>query len=722
MPPPDYRLAAAVRLHHARNYPEAEQAYRFVLAHQPNHTDALLRLGTLLHETGRHEESIAALRRGVAVTHHPVELRRAMVGPLVALGDLPAAMDQAREVVRLAPTWPDGHLIVAQLLYRTGNLTSAEPSARKVVELSPNSAVGWLVLARILTGTDRPGDAMAAFDRAVMAAPTFPDAVIERAYQLQQLGRFDEAVAGYEHGLQLAPNNLTALNNVGTSHVTLGRPDLALRYLRAAVKLSPGEARPLNNLGVALREAGRIDEALASLIEAVQADPSYAAARGNIGLCHAAVGEHRRALEAYHAAEAIDPDHDGAGSKALLSLLAKDHVEPAGLRVAHVEWARRHADPVGLSPPPITDRRPDRRLRVGYLSPDFRDHPIRPFIEPVLAAHDRSTVEVYCYAASRRRDKMTQRLVKLADHWHDVASLTAAATADLIRAHEIDVLVDLAGHTTDNRLLALARRPAPVQVTYLGYPATTGMAAVNYRLTDAVADPAAANAFHAERLVRLPDAFFVYAGDPVAPYDPNLPADANGHVTFGAFNSLSKVTTATLATWAQILSAVPGSRLVFKANPLGNPSTRATVLAAFEGVGVTADRLDLHGWVSAAEHAAMLGSVDLMLDTFPYNGHATTCQGLWMGAPTLTRYGNEFRGRVGLSIMTQLAMPAFAVASVEDYVQRAIVMATDLSLLRELRPTWRERMLASPLCDAARFTRGLEDAYRQMWTAAVGLT
>ena len=715
MPPPDARLANAARLHQAKNYPAAEQAYRFILSHQPNHPDALLLYGTLLHETGRHEESVVTLRRGIAVHHHAVELRRALVGPLVALGELQPAIEQAREVLRLSPTSAEAHLIVAQLLGRAGDPAAAEPYARRAVELAPASPPAWLVLARCLAQTDRPGEAMAAFDQSLAIAPGFADAAVERAYLLQTHGRLEDAIAGYEQALRSSPSNLAALNNAGTCYLMLSRPAQAVALFEAAARLQPDHTKPRNNVGAALKEAGRIDDALPHLMAAHQLDPAYAAPPSNIGACHATVGDHARAIDAFRLAEQLDPAFDGAGSNALLSLLSMDGVEPAAVRVAHVDWGRRHADPVGLSPPAVADARPDRRLRVGYLSPDFREHSVRYFIEPVLATHDRLAVEVVCYAAGRLRDGVTKHLATLADAWHDVAGLDAAQTADLIRGHGIDVLVDLAGHTADNRLLTFARRPAPVQVTWLGYPATTGVRAIGYRLTDGVADPPGADAFYSERLVRLPDAFFVYADDATKPYDATLPADRNGHVTFGAFNSYTKVTPATLATWAVILAAVPNSRLLMKGKPMANPSTRAAVVAAFAAAGVSEDRLDLRPWVPLAEHVALLGTVDLMLDTFPYNGHTTTCQAMWMGGPTLTRYGGEFRGRVGLSIVTQLALPEFAVDSAERYLLRAVELATDLTRLRELRPTWRERMRASPLCDVGRFTRGLEGAYRGMW-------
>ncbi len=719
MPPPDTRLADANRLHQAKQYQAAEQAYRSLLARQPNDVDALLLLGTLLHETGRHEAAVDTLRHGVAVTHRPADLRRALIGPLVALGDLPAAMEQAREFVRLLPSSVEAHLTVAQLLGRMGNPAGAESHARRAVELAPAAAPGWLLLGRSLAAADRPADALVAFDRAVAIAPAYADAAVERAYVLQRSGRLADAAAGYEQALRSDPQNPTALNNAGSCFLMLAQPARAVPFFDAAVRLAPRDARVRNNLGAALKEAGRIDDALPQLALAEQLDPDYAAPAGNAGACHAAVADHARAAEAFARAEAIDPALDAAGSSRLASLLSADGPTPAEVRAAAADWGRRYADPVGLSPPPITDAALDRRLRVGYLSPAFREHPIRHYIEPVLAAHDRSAVEVFCYAAGRRRDEGTAALRKVADHWHDVADLDAARTADLIRSHAIDVLVDLAGHGTDNRLLATARRPAPVTASWLGSPATTGVAAVDYRLTDHVADPPGADAAYTERLVRLPTAF-VYADDAARPYDATLPADRNGFVTFGAFNSFAKVTPATLAAWAAILAAVPRSRLLFKAKPLANPSTRAAVLAAFAAAGVDADRLDLRTPVPLAEHVALLGTVDLLLDTFPCNGHAITLQGLWMAAPTLTRHGDAFRSRIGLTILTQLGHLEFATDSAAAYTARATDLATDLTCLRGLRPTWRDRLRQSPLCDAAAFTRSLEAAYRAMWATTVG--
>ena len=719
MPTLDARLATAVRYQQARNYPAAEGIYRHVLNHAPNDTDAALFLGVLLTDTRRPDEAVDVLLRGIAVSHNPVELRRALVNALVGAGDLEAALGQAREVVRAVPTAAEPLLVLAQLFLRTGDHAAAEGHARRALELAPAAPVGWVVLARAMSATGRPGEAVAAYDRALAVAATFADAVVERAYLLQVHGRLEDAVAGYEQAVRLAPNNLAVLNNLGACLMALARPTDALRCFEAASQLSPTECKPRNNVGAALKDAGRIDDALPQLALAAQLDPADPMPLSNTGSCHAAVADHRRAIEAYRAAEAVAPSFDAAGSNALLSLLAVADATATDVRAAAVDWGRRHADAVTAAPPVIVVSEANRRLRIGYVSPDFREHSVRYFIEPVLAAHDRSAVEVVCYAVGNRRDEATARLAKSADAFHDVAGRDAAQTAELIRSHAVDVLVDLAGHTADNRLLTFARSPAPVQVTWLGYPATTGLRAIGYRLSDAVADPAGAESQYVERLVRLPDAFFVYADDPAKPYDATLPADRNGHVTFGAFNSFTKVTAESLATWGRIVAAVPGSRLLMKARPLDNPSTRAAVVAAFAAAGVAAERLDLRAWTSLADHVRLLGTVDLMLDTFPYNGHTTTCQSLWMGAAVLTRYGDSFRSRVGLTTMTALGLPEFAVGSAAEFERRAVQLAADLTTLRDLRPTWRERMAASPLCDAARFTRGLEAAYRQMWMLAV---
>jgi len=356
-------------------------------------------------------------------------------------------------------------------------------------------------------------------------------------------------------------------------------------------------------------------------------------------------------------------------------------------------------------------------LRVGYVSPDFRRHPVASFIEPILAAHDRKRFEVFCYAVHLKPDAVTARLKALADHWREIGSLDAEAAANLIREDGIDVLVDLAGHTANNRLAVFARKPAPMQATYLGYPGSTGLPAIDWRITDAVADPlGAAEALHTEKLMRLPETFQCFQKPSDAPAIGPVPMLKAGHVTFASFNMLAKVHPALVARWAGILHAVENSRLVLKAAPFRDAGTRAHYHAMFATHGIAAERIELLGYIqSPAAHFALYNRIDVALDTDPYNGATTTCEALWMGVPVVTLAGRSHVGRVGTALLTHLGLEDLIAATPEDYVARAVSLARDPAKLASLRETLRPRMEASSLTDPARFTKALEDAYREMW-------
>ena len=360
---------------------------------------------------------------------------------------------------------------------------------------------------------------------------------------------------------------------------------------------------------------------------------------------------------------------------------------------------------------------PPRRLRLGYVSPDFVHHAVSYFFEPVLTARDPAAFEVFCYSDAPVADAVTQRLRAASDGWRDIAGLSDERVAELVRADRIDILVDLAGHTARNRLLVFARKPAPVQVTWLGYPNTTGLAAIDFRLTEAVSDPLGlTEAWHSEELVRLPGTFSCYAPPPESPPVNALPALAAGQVTFGCFNNLAKVTPPALALWARVLREVAGSRLFLKSPGLADLETVARLREEFALHGIPADRLEFSGAeLSVAAHLSLYHRVDVALDTFPYNGTTTTCEALWMGVPVVTLAGATHVSRVGASLLTHLGAPEWIGDAPEAYVARCRGLAADLPRLAVLRSGLRERMRGSPLCDAAGFTRGLEDALRAIW-------
>jgi predicted O-linked N-acetylglucosamine transferase (SPINDLY family) len=392
-----------------------------------------------------------------------------------------------------------------------------------------------------------------------------------------------------------------------------------------------------------------------------------------------------------------------------------DHDDEAVFQEAR-RWHERHAEPLARSHKPHeNDPDPDRRLRVGYVSADFRDHPAAFIVTPLLSNHDRGRFEVYCYAGVTRPDRFTDRFRARADVWRSTVGLTDDRLAELIRGDRVDVLVDLTLHMAGSRLLTFARRPAPVQVTWFGYPGTTGLSAIDYRLTDPHLDPPGhSDAFYAERSVRLPDTFWCY--DPRTADGPEvntLPALAGAPFTFGCLNNFCKVNAGALALWAAVLRAVPDARLLLLA-PTGG--ARARVRAHLEREGISGERVAFFDRQPRAEYLRAYHQIDLGLDPLPYNGHTTSLDAAWMGVPTVTLVGRTVVGRAGLSLLNNLALPELAARSPDEYVAVAAGLAGALPQLASLRASLRDRMAASPLMDGPRFARGVEEAYRRMWS------
>ncbi|HMD55082.1 MAG TPA: hypothetical protein VKJ65_11085, partial [Phycisphaerae bacterium] len=354
----------------------------------------------------------------------------------------------------------------------------------------------------------------------------------------------------------------------------------------------------------------------------------------------------------------------------------------------------------------------------GYVSGDFREHSVTYFLQGLFAAHDPGQVEIFCYADLRNSDHVTSRLKSFVHHWQNITGKSDSDVAEIIRRDGIDILLDLAGHTADNRLLAFARKPAPVQVTYLGYPGTTGLGTVDYRFTDAYADPPGQDdKFYSEKLLRLNNTFLCYEPPDVAPPVGPLPAlKRSGAIIFGCLNMLPKINAKVVELWAQILKQTPESRMLLKNASLSDLSAREHLLQLFTNCGIGPDRLELHGWMaSSKEHLQLYNQIDLALDTFPYNGTTTTCEALWMGVPVVTLAGHVHMSRVGVSLLSNAGLPELIAQTPEEYVQIAVKLAGDLPKLNELRGTMRQRMQKSPLMDSRRFAHNVEEAYRNMW-------
>ncbi len=509
--------------------------------------------------------------------------------------------------------------------------------------------------------------------------PVTTGAVLAVAGVFHQARRLDRAERYYLRALEAGPNLQVYVNLGHICHFT-GRMVEAIEWRRKAIALRPEDADLGADLATSLIFLGRKDEGLELFRKAVAASSNPV-----------------------------------IGSMALMNLHYQPVLDNPTLFEEHRRWADCHA-PIGLARTEHpNDRNPDRRLRIGYVSPDFRTHPVAYFFEPLLERHDRRAVEVFGYSQVTCPDPVTWRLQARFDCTRNICGLDDRAVATMIENDRIDVLVDLAGHTGGNRLTVSAYRPAPVQVTYLGYPDTTGMEQVDYRLTDELSTPAELQRFYTEQLVYLPEGFLCYRPPEWAPQIPPPPCAGRGTVTFGAFNDSCKVNAPLMALWARILAAIPGSRLLFKSRAGEDPQVRAIFLEQFRQAGILPEQVAVVGQRPAIEYLRLYDQVDVALDTFPYNGTTTTCDALWMGVPVVSLVGGHHASRVGLSILSQLGLETLAARSAEDYVARAAALAQDLRRLEKLRASLRPSMLASSLCNAGAFAAAVEGAYRQMW-------
>jgi predicted O-linked N-acetylglucosamine transferase (SPINDLY family) len=512
---------------------------------------------------------------------------------------------------------------------------------------------------------------------------------------------------------------VTSLLEEGVAHARAERTRDAERCFLDALRREPSNPDGLNLLGLLAYQRARYDAAVAYFVGALDsAGGGVAAFQLNLGMALNALGRLRDAEAAYRSAVELAPD-ELRFRTALLFLLGQDPAtSPEALLAEHRRFAAALVDPIPQGTFPASRLGdPDRRLRIGYLSGDFRMHAITFFIEPLLGARDREAFEVFCYQTIGEADERTERFRGLADHWHDVSRIDDETLAALVRTHEIDILVDLAGLTTGNRVLALARRPAPVQVSYLGYLATTGVKAIDYRITDAFADPpGAADACHSEALVRLPKSFWCFAPLERMPQPLERAGGDASPLVFGSFNRAAKVLPEVLRLWGRLLAQVPGSELWVLDVP--SDEVHGRVAAEVAAAGVAPDRIKTWPRLPADAYWDRIRRADIALDTFPYNGGATTCECLWLGVPVVTKAGAMGFARSGTSILCNVGLRELVAESEERYVAIAAALAADRPRLRALQRGLRERMRASPLLDASGFMRDLEQAYRTLWRRA----
>ncbi|HEX4152352.1 MAG TPA: tetratricopeptide repeat protein [Steroidobacteraceae bacterium] len=657
---------------------EAAAAYRGVLRRDPASYDAQAALGAALHRGGHPDQAASAYRGALALApDDPVSWGNLGVA-LKEIGDLEGAITALERGVALAPHSAVHAVNLGIALIERRDFGAAESVLRKALELESHPADAAFNLGNALRGLGRTREAAAMFRLAADSRPGHTDALNNLGNAYKELGDFGAALAAFETALEGRPDHVVVLNNAGCLLRTLGRTDEAEQMLRRGLAVDPGQAALHDNLGNVLKDAGALDEAIDCFRRALHLDPSNAATHGNLAYA-----------------------------------LSFQSPRPEPVREECWRWNARFAAPIRrLAADAARDLSPDRRLSIGYVSADFRDHCQTLFTIPLLARHDHRRFNIFCYSSVERPDAYTERVAAHADAWREVRPLDDERLSRVIRDDGIDILIDLTMHMSNGRPLLFARKPAPVQIAWLAYPGTTGMDAVDYRLSDPRLDPEGFDDHYAERTLRLPDSFWCY--DPLTdePRVGPLPALERGALTLGCLNNPCKLTDRTLELWSGVMRALPHARLLIMA-PEGRYRQRVLERLAARAVGP--QRVDFVPFRRRAEYLRTYEQIDFGLDTFPYNGHTTSLDALWMGVPTVTRVGETCVGRGGLSQLHQLGLAELAASSDQAFVEIAVRLAADLPRLAALRSSLRERLEASPLMDGARFARNIEAAYRTAW-------
>jgi protein O-GlcNAc transferase len=553
-----------------------------------------------------------------------------------------------------------------------------------------------------------------AFRRAVELKPAWLEANSDLAAVLSDLHQYDEVIAVLGRAIKHHSQCAELHASLAGALAELGRADEAIASFRQAIETKPSLAKAYRNLAVLLTHRGELDEATALLRKTIEIEPDYANAHSSLAVTLAGTGRLDGAIAEFRKAVELRPENAKFHSNLVYLFQFHPDYDPAAILAECRQWSARHEPPLASSRPDSypNDRTPDRRLRIGYVSSDFSSHVVGRNVLPLIENHDHRQFEISCYHNSWRGDDTTRKFIAAADQWRQIDTADDAKVCEMIRADGIDILVDLSLHMRDNRLPVFARKPAPVQVTFAGYPGTTGLRAIDYRLTDPFLDPPGrGDEFYSEKSIRLPSSFWCY--DPIAMSPANelpvapLPALKNGFVTFGCLNNFRKVNERVLELWSKVLAAVASSRLILL-TPVGE--ARKKVLEYLDPSRVEfVDRLD------RPEYLQTYNRIDLGLDTFPYNGHTTSLDSLWMGAPVVTLIGRTVVGRAGWSQLSNLNLREFAADAPEKFVEIAKTFAADLTRLSQLREGLRDRMQNSPLTASVKFSRDIEAAYREMW-------
>jgi protein O-GlcNAc transferase len=718
-------LQRAIELYQAGELKQAESLCREIVKKQPENTDALHLLGVLSYQLGNYDSAIEYLHKTLRFIPANAYVHYNLGNVYKNKKDVDKAISCYQKALQLNPGFFEAYHNLGMVFQVNNQLDEATACYQKAVRINPNLADAYYNLGTISQDRGLPDEAIAFYRKAVQLEPKLADAWFNMGNIFLDKRQFDEAASCYHKVMELTPMLAPPYYNLGIISEEKGQFTEAINLYQKALQLDPNFADVYNNMGNVMLKQDSLEQALKYYHRALVLNPDSVEAMVNLGNMLRDLGQPVEAEKCYRRSLAIRPDCSFCYENLLFLMQYNPRYDAQTIFSEHLKFAEQFEEPLRSAIlPHSNERTADRRLKIGYVSPDFRRHPVASFIEPVIAVHNREQFEVFCYSDVRRQDEKTARIKGATDHWRDIPGLSDEKAAELIRKDGVDILVELAGHTAHNRLLLFARKPAPVQVSWIGYPATTGLSAMDYKIVDTYTDPPGmTEQFYTEELIRMPESFLCYLPESESPDVGPAPVLKAGHVTFGSFNNFAKVSPEVIELWTKILTAIPGSRLLMKAKSLSDRSTRDYVMGLFLQRGMTAGRIDLLSWEpSTGGHLETYKRIDIGLDTFPYAGTTTTCEAGWMGVPVITLAGNTHASRVGASLLSNIGIPELIAKTPDEYLAMAVNLANDTKSLQRLHEGLRSMMMRSPLTDAKRFIIDLENSFRSIWREWCGKT
>jgi len=630
-------------------------------------------------------------------------------------GKIVEAEQRYRQILAFDPQHADTLHMMGLLALDLGRSDISEELIRKAIALQGKNFVFHLSLGNTLRKQRRYDDAIASYKRSISLNSEFAGAFNNIGTTFLAMEKPDEALKYFRKAQSVDPQLLDSLNNIGLALKMQDKDDEATEYFRRVVSIDPNFVEALNNLGANLKKKGLLHEAAACYRQGLAVQPNSLEILSNLSASLRAFGQLDEAIPYLKRAVSLSPSANNF-SVLLMGMIYASSVTPEELADTARAFGNNVANQFLRQRPFNRNTDPDRKIRIGYVSPDFGNHVVNFFFEPLLTRHDRNNFEIFGYHNNASEDSITLRLKEKFDGWRSISTMGDDQVADLIEEDEIDILIDLTGHTANNRLLVFARKPAPIQATWLGFPATTGLTAIDYRITDHLAEPEGMTEhLNVEKLWRLPEIFCCYTPHMASPdVIDHPPFEDNGYITFACFNNFVKVTDPTLKAWAKIMDQVPDSRLMLEIHMIDNPEFLADTEARMRRCGIPFDRVILEPR-KPSNQFVLYNKIDIALDPFPCVGGTTSMDTVWMGVPLITLSGAHFTSRMGVTILTNAGLPELIAQTTDEYVRLATDLAQDTNRLRKTRHNLRDRVAVSPLMDQDRFARNMEDAYRKMW-------